>query len=277
MKIQKGLLAIAAVGAGLTAQAQVKSLRGSDTLAGVFTDAIIAADMSDKLLYLGGGSGLGEVAIVSKQQGIAPMSREFTAEKLAAARAAGIEPKGHVLGLDGIGIFVNKAGNPLAAITFENIVKIFECKITDWTGVPGSGRTGAIKVYRRNDTSGTTDAFKSMTGLKTFGACVTALEHTAEVAAKTAAEANAVAYSGMTALRDGNKALNVAKDAASTAVAPTVATIRNFSYPLARKLWLYEATGSFVPTDAEKQFLALCQDRSFMDPIMQNNEFYTID
>ncbi|NBW83603.1 phosphate ABC transporter substrate-binding protein, partial [bacterium] len=81
------------------------TFKGSDTLAGLMTDAIQAAGLQDELQYAGGGSGKGEEALVAGQQGIAPMSREMKKEATAKAVAAGINPVAHPIALDGIGIF----------------------------------------------------------------------------------------------------------------------------------------------------------------------------
>jgi ABC-type phosphate transport system substrate-binding protein len=117
----------------------------------------------------------------------------------------------------------------------------------------------------------------SMVGVKKFGDCVISLEHTTDIAAKTATEAGAIGYSGLTARREGNLTLAVAKNDGESGVLPTVSTIRRFAYPLARKLFVYEASGAVVPSEAERELLNLVLDRSFMDPIMQDSEFYTVD
>ena len=69
-------------------------------------------------------------------------------------------------------------------------------------------------------------------------------------------------------------ALALAKDAASKAYLPSPANIRSFSYPMSRKLYVY-ATG--VLTDAEQIMFDNIIDRSFSDPILVDNEFFTID
>ncbi len=258
------------------AQAEVQSIKGSDTLAGVITDAIIASGMDDRLAYTGGGSTLGEGALVAGEQGFAPMSREFKPAALAAAQAKGVAPVAHLVGLDGIGVFVS-ASNGVNAMSFDTLKKIYSCELTQWSQVPGSNATGAIKAYRRNDVSGTTDTFKSLVGLTAFGACVTVAAETSDIAAATADNAGAVGYSGLSAGRDGNKALALTKAADGTAVKPTVANIRNKTYPLARGLYVYEATGTLTVNAVEKQLLKNLLSRSFLDPILQDNEFFTLD
>jgi ABC-type phosphate transport system substrate-binding protein len=71
--------------------------------------------------------------------------------------------------------------------------------------------------------------------------------------------------------------LAVATSATTPFVAPNTATIRNGSYPLSRQLFIFAANGSRKPNTTELQLLDLATDRSFMDPIMQNNEFITLD
>lgn len=258
------------------ALAQTHSLRGSDTLAGVMTDAIVAAGLDGRVAYLGGGSTLGESSLVGREQGISPMSRLFKQAALDAASATGISPVAHVIGLDGVGVFIN-AGNGTAKLSLGQLKAIFTCALTQWQDIPGSGLAGPIRVVRRNDSSGTTDTFKSLVGISQFGACAMPLAETADIAEVTASDATAIGYAGMTARRDGNRAAAVASSDAALGVLPTVATIRSKAYPLARELYVYEATGSHRPNELEATLLGYLLDRSFMDPILQDNDFYTVD
>lgn len=251
------------------------SLQGSDTLSGFVSDVIVTSGLEDQVVYQGGGSGKGESAIIAGLQGIAPMSREMKPEALAAAEAAGITITKHEIGLDGIGIFVNVA-NPQQDITLSAVVKIFTCEVTNWSQL--GGMNAPIVAYRRDDFSGTTDTLKSLTGIKEFGACVKVLKETSDIAVATATEANAVAYSGLSALRpDENRAIPLSLTQESKSYLPTPANIRSFNYPLARRLFVYEASGAYVQKPAETALLANILDRSFADPILVDNEFFTID
>ncbi len=263
--------------AATTAFAQVKvSISGSDTLGGVMTDAIIAAGMNQKIAYTGGGSGVGEKAMANAEISITAMSREFKVEALDLAKTKGIVPVAHVIALDGIGIFVN-ASNPTASLDFVTLSKIFTCDITSWNQVPGSGKNGPIKAYRRNDQSGTTDTFKHLVGVKTFGACVTVVNETADIADVTGNDADAVGYAGLSAMNTKNHTLAIAQKAGQSVVLPNTTTIRNGSYPLSRKLYIYEATGSKTAAGVEQELLGYLLDRSFLDPIVQDHDFVTID
>lgn len=258
------------------AEAAPYQFQGSDTLAGVVTDAIIASGMNNEIAYLGGGSGKGEAAIIKGDQGIAPMSRAMTDDAMKQGATRGLKFVDHVIALDGVGVFVNKA-NAVAAVDIPMLQKIFTCQITDWRDVPGSGRSGRINAFRRNDVSGTTDTFKNLVGIAKFGDCVTIMAETVDIAEKTASDQWAIGYSGHTALRDNNKCLKVGRGDGTPAVDLNVNTVRAFTYPLARKLHVYEVSGAAKPNATEAKFLRKVLDRSFLDPIIQNNEFYTLN
>lgn len=267
-----GVLALAST----VAHAETKAIEGSDTLFGLMSDAIIGTGLESDLNYVGGGSGKGESAIVEGRQGIAPMSRPAKDDAIAKAKAVGIDLVPHKIGLDGVGVFVNKS-NPLQKIDMNSLRSIFSCKAGNWEDIPGSTKKGPIKVYRRNDSSGTTDTFKSLVKVDAFGSCVTVVNETADIAAITSKDENALGYAGLSGGTDKNKALSIATDAAAAWFLPTVANIRSFKYPLSRYLFVYEAKGAVVPSAAEAQLLEKILDRGFMDPIVQANEFFTID
>lgn len=272
-KIMVAALLVAST--AVTAQTKI-SISGSDTLGGVMTDAIIASGLSQHVAYTGGGSGVGEKALANGEITVTAMSREFKPEVIALAKTKGIDPVGHVIALDGLGIFVNSS-NPVASLDFVTLTKIFTCEFTSWNQVAGSGKNGPIKAYRRNDLSGTTDTFKSLVGVKTFGACVTVVNETADIADRTGADVDAIGYAGLSGKNANNREVAISAKAGQTAVLPNTTTIRNMSYPLSRKLYIYEATGSKSPAGAEYELLQYVLDRSFLDPIVQDHDFVTID
>jgi phosphate transport system substrate-binding protein len=258
------------------AQAQPHSIKGSDTLAGVLTEAIAAADMTSRITYDGGGSTRGEEAFVVGEQGVVPMSRPLQPSALAAALARGITPVAHVIGLDGIGIFVH-GSNATPQLTLGQLRAIFTCETTQWRDVPGSGRSGTIRVLRRDDRSGTTDTFKHLVGISQFGPCASPLSETSDVAQATTTDANAIAYAGLAARREGNRAVAIAANDTLDAVVPSLSSIRAKTYPLSRQLLVYEATKSRTPNEVEAELLEYLLDRSYMDPIIQDHGFHTVD
>ncbi|RZA21737.1 MAG: hypothetical protein EOP10_16295 [Proteobacteria bacterium] len=275
--MKKSIFALALVSAPAFAQNAapgILAIQGSDTLAGFMSDIIVNSGLEEQMVYQGGGSGKGEAAIIAGLQGIAPMSRKIKPEALATAEKAGIQITEHTIGLDGVGLFVNTA-NKLKQLDLAQVVDIYTCKTTNWSQIGGDN--AAIVVYRRDDVSGTTDTFKSLTGLKEFGPCVTILKETSDIAVATSTEAHAIAYAGLSAGRPENHALSLAKTSADKFYAPTPTNIRSFNYPLSRTLYVYEAAGAYSKKDAEVQLLGNIIDRSFADPILVDNEFYTVD
>jgi len=272
VKIAAALASVVAT----AALADVKTIEGSDTMYGLVNDAIVQAGLDGEISYVGGGSGKGETALVEGRQGIAALSRAMKDDAVAKAKTAGINVTPHKVAVDAVAIWVNK-NNASSKIDVNSLRSIFSCRAGDWKDVPGSGKTGPIKVFRRNDSSGTTDTFKTLVKLDAFGSCVTMLPETADIAAVTSKDENALAYSGLSAGTDKNKALAVAVDATSTAFLPTGANVRSFKYPLSRFLYVYEAGGASALAAPEKALLAKLLDRSFLDPIVQANEFFTLD
>jgi phosphate transport system substrate-binding protein len=269
-----GLLAGLAVAAP-HANAQPAQLRGSDTLREVVVQAISDAGLGSVLTYVGGGSGTGETGLVNGTQGIAPMSRALNTAAINNLLNQGVTPVQHVIGLDGVSLFVESTNTGFTGLDIATIKSIFTCAITDWANVPNSGKTGPIAAYRRDDASGTTDTFKTLVGVTTFGACVTVVATTEDIATHTSTEDNAIGYAGLSGKVDGNKEVAVAATATSTAVAPTVETIRDFSYPLARRLYVNSVADGRFPSDDEQALLDAMSDRGFLDPILTRFGFVT--
>jgi len=257
-------------------------LQGSDTLGPVMDDAIFYAGLTADIGYIGGGSGLGERELANGRQGIAPMSRLFTAAALQIAADHGITPELHLVALDGVVIVVNSA-NAMSQMTFQQIRDVFECRTTDWSQLPDSGLTGPIAVYRRNDVSGTTDTIKSIVGF-TPGPCATVVDPMPDASIQireiTSTTTNAVAYVGLVGTDPAgrNHALNISSSGSpGTFFAPTVATICSRDYPINRSLQIYKATGSGANVrPAEQSLLNFMDDPASRDPIIINNEFIAL-
>lgn len=273
--MKKGLF-VALLLAVTTSFAQTKHLiSGSDTMAGLMTDAMIASGLDKEIGYSGGGSGVGEKDFANGEISLTAMSRLMKPEVLTQIQASGVVADAHVVALDGVAAFVNGT-HKLAGLDLTTLARIYTCEITSWAQVPGSVKSSAIHAFRRNDLSGTTDTFKALVGVKAFGACVTVLNETADIAEKTATDVDAIGYSGLSGKNDRNSMVSLSK-AGSAYVAPTAATIRNETYPLARKLYIYAASGSRSPNQIEAKLLEQLLDRSFLDPIVQDHDFITLD
>ena len=277
-------LSIAGVLAGLTLIAPIAhadTFAGSDTLKTTIQDAIAQAEDAGvlapgALVYTGGGSGVGEAGLRAGTQGIAPMSRAFSTAAINDLINQGVTPVENVIGLDGVSVFAQDT-NATPSIDFATLRGIFGCTITTWEQVPGATLTGPIAVYRRDDLSGTTDTFKSLTGLAAFGSCTTVVATTQDIASHTASEPNAIGYAGLSGKVDGNKELAVVSPVSGAPVLPTIANIRDSSYPLSRRLFVNSVADGRAPSELEQTLLDLVLDRGFMDPILVKNGFVTFN
>ncbi len=140
-----------------------------------------------------------------------------------------------LLGLDGVAVLVNK-GNPINALTKQQLADIFSGKTTDWSQV--GGNPGPINIYAGDENSGTFDTFKSF-ALESRPLSTKALryENSAKLSDEVAADANGIGFTGMAFVR-GSKPLAIS-EAGEAALLPTPFTVAAERYPLSRRLFLY--------------------------------------
>jgi phosphate transport system substrate-binding protein len=140
-----------------------------------------------------------------------------------------------VLGLDGIAVIVNRA-NPMDSITKDRLSRIFSGQISDWSSAGGGG--GAIKLYARDDKSGTFDTFKSLVlGTGAMAPSAQRFEDSAKLSDAVASDVNGIGFIGLPYVRSA-KALAVGEQGA-TPMIPTLMTVATEDYPLSRRLYLY--------------------------------------
>lgn len=260
--------------AGPSLANETYKFNGSGTLKSVIDEVILQAGLKDQVEYLGEGSSKGANGILAKTQSIAPMSSAFKTKALDKAKDLGINVKENVIALDAVNIFVN-ASNELTKLDIPTIRRIFACEVTKWDEV-NAGSQGDISVFVRDSASGTTETFQKLVGIKTFGDCVSVVEAD-ELADKTNTLAGAIGYAGQSSQKDNNKALSVSKTADSEAFEPSVANVQSFDYPLARKLYVYQASGAVSANDYETSLLNIITDRSKMDKIVTSFGFIQVD
>jgi len=153
----------------------------------------------------------------------------------------------HIVGLDGIAVIVN-AANPLSELSKDEIKRIFTGDITDWSKV-GTGH-GAIKIYARDDKSGTFDTFKSIV---LAGAPLVAsarrFEDSNALSDAVAGDPSGIGFIGLPFIHNA-KAIAVAEKGAR-ALKPTRLTVATEDYSLSRRLYLY------TPSTARNKFMRM--------------------
>ncbi|MGN0093854.1 MAG: phosphate ABC transporter substrate-binding protein [Methanobrevibacter sp.] len=186
----------------------------------------------------GGGSSVG---IKSAQDGTADIGTSSKALKDNESQGLTQIP----LGQDGIVIAVNTK-NSVDGVTSEQLKDIFSGKITNWKEVGGSD--GKINVIRREDGSGTLDAFESIVMGKDTKIKSDAVVQSSTEAVKQSVKTdeNAIGFVSYAHMSSDVKALKI------DGVAPSDDTIADGSYKLQRPfLFLVKGT----PNQATQDFL----------------------
>jgi phosphate transport system substrate-binding protein len=241
------LLASAAIAACLAgcpgpgSETPAITIKGSDTMVHVvstWAEAFMKANPGAEVSVTGGGSGTGIAALINGTTDVAMSSRDMKAEEeqLAGKRGARIERI--VVGLDGIAIVVHPE-NPIAALTLDQLRQVFNGTLKRWDQVGGPDQP--IQVLSRESSSGTYAFFKEHV-LKNddFGPEVRLMPSTAAIVQSTGQDRWSIGYVGLGYASDpALKVVPVKADANAKPLAPSVAAVKDGTYPIARELLLY--------------------------------------
>jgi phosphate transport system substrate-binding protein len=144
----------------------------------------------------------------------------------------------HILGLDGIAVIVN-VSNPIDQLDKDQIMQIFTGATTDWSKV--GPYHGTIKVYARNDNSGTYDTFKSLVlAGKALAPGAQRIEDSKDLSNAVANDPNGIGFIGLPYILSA-KAIAVSEKG-TVALLPTRLSVATEDYLLSRRLYLYTAS-----------------------------------
>lgn len=262
MKSKKGLkmallfvvlgLSVFAAGCGQTgtkenrdqvAKIQIAGSTSVQPLSEELAKVYMAKNTGVKIDIAGGGSGAGIKAAQTGTADIGASSRELKLEEKTV--------KEHVIALDGIAIIVNK-DNELADLKKEDIKKIFLGEVSDWSQVGGA--EGPIRVYTREEGSGTRGAFEELLlGKDSSGRDLKIMDKanvqnsTGAVRTAVASDKNGIGYISIGSL---NKEIRPVK---IEGVEATEANVKANAYKISRP-FLYLTKGE--PTGAAKDFIS---------------------
>ena len=249
------LLAVAACGpgaadSGTAVPGSVTSIenKGSDTLVNValaWAEAYGQINPEVQVAVTGGGSGTGIAALINGTVDMANASRQIKEEERANAEANGIEPVEHIVAGDAIAIVVHPT-NPVEGLTIAQLSDIFSGKITNWSEVGGEDRP--IVLLSRESNSGTHVFFLEQVVRQgdgddnTLFSPDTLLMPSSEgISAEVRQNPNAIGYDGLGYVTEDQKVVAVASSEGGDYVMPTVETVTDGSYPIARGLYIYTA------------------------------------
>jgi phosphate transport system substrate-binding protein len=233
--------------------------KGSDTivnLALAWAEKYQAEHPDVSISVTGGGTGTGIAALLNKTTDIANASRQMQAVEIQQAKANGFDPVEFVVARDAIAVVVNPT-NPVSRLSFQQISDIYSGKINNWSQVGGQDRP--IVRLSREVNSGTHVYFRDTVirlgdpNNKTLFATDTLLLPSSEgIVSELRQNPNAIGYDGLGYIPSDLKKVSVSRDARDLYVLPSVATVNDKSYPVARDLYMYTAG---QPTGAAKAYL----------------------
>ena len=235
--------------------------KGSDTmvnLALAWAERYQSEHPDVSLSVTGGGSGTGIAALVNGTVDIANASRAMTKDEITQAEANGITPVEFTVSRDAIAVIVNPE-NPVRQLTLQQLSDIYSGKINNWTGVGGDDRP--IVRLSRETNSGTHVYFlQTVIRLgdsqnKTLFSTDTLLLPSSEgIINEVRQNPNAIGYDGLGYVPPDlmGSLVAVARIAGAPYVIPSIATVNDNSYPVARDLYMYTAG---QPTGAIKAYL----------------------
>ncbi|MBM4242544.1 MAG: PstS family phosphate ABC transporter substrate-binding protein [Deltaproteobacteria bacterium] len=222
------------------ARADTVTIKGSDTmlvLAQQWMEHYRREHPTAVLQLTGGGSETGIAALTNGTTDIAAASRPMTDAEVARAEARHDRRIVQIpVAYDALAIVVNEA-NPVDVLTLSDLARVFRGEVQDWKELGGS--TAPIAIYGRDHSSGSWTFFRrQVLHDDDFSVDALNLVGTASIVDSVAKDVNGIGYGGI-AYAGGLKHVRLAKDAGGTPVAATVESVRNGTYPLARRLWLH--------------------------------------
>lgn len=238
--------ASSATGSGTTTSAQPDkqsiTVKGSDTMVILgqrWAETYMKENAGVTVQVTGGGSGTGIAALINGTTDLCESSRPMKDKEKddvqAKRGAAAVETK---VALDALAVYVN-GKSPVKEISIPILRKIYMGEITNWKDLKGPDHT--IILYGRENNSGTYGYFKEhVLENKDFAAGVQTLAGTSAVVNAVKGDQFGIGYGGIAYL-EGIRALSVKKDEASPAVAPSLETAQNGTYPISRFLYFYTA------------------------------------
>ncbi len=233
--------------------------KGSDTmvnLALAWAEVYTARHPEVRISVTGGGSGTGIAAMINGTVDIVNASRALKPEELERAHANGIEPVEHVVAGDAIAVVVHPS-NPVEGLTIDQLSDIFTGRITNWREVGGEDRP--IVLLSRESNSGTYVYFLEQVVRKgdreneaLFSPNTLLMPSSEGISNEVRQNPNAVGYDGLGYVTPDQKTLGVARVRGDPYIPPTIETVKEGTYPIARPLYMYTRG---EPTGAIKDYL----------------------
>jgi phosphate transport system substrate-binding protein len=212
---------------------QTLKIAGSTTVLPITTtsaEAYMADHKSVSIEVAGGGSSVGVTSVANGSVDIGMASRAVKESEF--TETPELIP--WAICSDGIAVIIHPT-NTIDDLTMDEIRQIFNGTITDWSAVGGAA--GAITVINRDSASGTRSFFNEhVMDEDDFVAGAVELNSNGAVHDAVADAPLSIGYVGLGYLDTAVKALDV--DGGFGPVTPSVESVADLSYPIARGLYL---------------------------------------
>lgn len=206
------------------------------------------------------GSGTGFSALSTATTDIAAASRPIKVKEQALFDGLDLTTSDseHIIGIDGLAIVVNPS-NTLQSLSVKDLRRIFAGEIKNWKALGGADQ--AIRIFARDENSGTWDSFRHMVLGKTLLAeSAVRFESNNELSDTVSQTQGAIGFVGLASVR--NSKLMAISAGNVGALEPNKLTVATEDYALARRLFMYTAGPTtnpyvedflyFVATDGQK-------------------------
>jgi len=233
-------------------------IKGSDTmvhLVSKWAELYMTQHPDAGIAVTGGGSGTGISAMLNGTTDLCMASREVKPDERALAEEKGFAFIEYVVARDGLAIIVHPS-NPVEYLSMAQLKGIFTGAITNWSEVGGAD--AAIGVATRDSSSGTYVFFQEFVLEKeNYSPDARPLTSNAGILQTVKDEATAIGYVGLGYAENAGDAVKVLPvgDSADAIVMPSVASVQQGNYPIARPLYIYS---SAQPSALAQSFMDFC-------------------
>lgn len=246
---------------GKNAEEESKSLmiKGSDTMVHLvsrWAEVFMGKYADVEISVTGGGSGTGIAALINGTTDICAASRKMKQKEIDLAKEQDIKPLEHTVAMDGIALVVNPE-NPINSLSIEQLEKIYTGVYTRWDQVGGPDEP--IGVLSRESSSGTYVFFQEhVLNKKDYTPNARLMPATSAIIQSVSTDKWSIGYVGLGYAAEAGekvKVLAVSESAATEAILPSMETVIDGSYSIARPLYLYTKG---EPEGLTRAFLEFC-------------------
>lgn len=218
------------------------------------------------------GTGGGFEKFCKGETDISNASRKIKSDEAKKCAAAGIAYTEIVVANDGLAVVVNPK-NKISCIKMADLKTMWKPasgksgsgSAKTWGDAIAGNTTGDLKLFGAGSDSGTFDSFNTFVhnSSDTSRTDYQATENDTVTVNGVKRSKNALGYYGLSyALENAKDNKAVALDNGSGCVKPTIRTVQNKTYPMARELYVYVKNSAAAAKPAIKQFMQFYYDNA---------------